>query len=308
MTGRLRCDTLATLDSATTDEVVTLALAAADHDGFDALNEAATLALRHTPPGTTHVLARDGDALVGYAQLQTGDTVAGSLVVALDVRRQGVGTALLETLRTLAAGRALQVWAPHDTPGAAALAARHGLTRVRELMIMKRPLADPVPAPATAAGVTIRTFDPHADAASWLRVNARAFAHHPEQGAITASDLAERMAEEWFDAAGFFLAVRDADQTLLGFHWTKEHPDALGEVYVLGVDPDSGGQGLGKALLRTGLRHLADGGDTTVLLYVEADHPSAVGLYASHGFVEASRDVLYATSAGAPERLRSPTS
>ena len=298
MTERLRCDTLATLDPTTADEVAALAREAAAEDGFDALNEAATLALRRTSPGIVHVLALLGDTLAGYAQLQTGDELSGSLVVAPEHRRTGVGTGLLDALRTAAGEDTLQLWAPHDTAGAAALAARHGLVRVRELMIMKRPLSEPVPAPVVAEGVTIRTFDPAADGPDWLRVNTRAFAHHPEQGAITAGDLAERMAEEWFDAAGFFLAVRDTDSALLGFHWTKEHGDGLGEVYVLGVDPDSGGHGLGKALLRTGLQHLADGGDSTVLLYVEADHPSAVGLYASHGFVESSRDVLYATSAG----------
>lgn len=303
MTERLRWDTLAALDPVAAEAVATLARGAAEADGFDALNESAVLALRHPSATTTHVLATVDDTLVGYAQLQideststdtTGDAATGSLVVAPEHRRTGVGTRLYEALRATAGEGTLQIWAPHDTAAAAALATGQHLTRVRELMIMKRPLTDPVPAPVVAPGATIRTFNPERDAQSWLRVNARAFAHHPEQGAITASDLAERMAEDWFDADGFFLAVRDADQALLGYHWTKEHDDGLGEVYVLGVDPDSGGQGLGKALLRTGLQHLADGGDTTVLLYVEADHPSAVGLYASHGFVESSRDVLYA--------------
>lgn len=288
-------DTLATLDESTADEVGALARRARTEDGYDALNEAAVLSLTHATQGTTHVLARAAGTLVGYAQLQAGDEITGSLVVDPERRRTGVGSSLLVALRAVAAGHALQLWAPHDTVAAAALAARQGLVRVRELMIMKRPLTEPVPAPVVADGITVRTFDPVADSDAWLRVNARAFAHHPEQGAITAADLAARTAEDWFDATGFFLAVRDADQALLGFHWTKEHGDGLGEVYVLGVDPDAGGHGLGKALLRTGLQHLADGGDSTVLLYVEADHPSAVGLYVSHGFVEASRDVLYAT-------------
>jgi mycothiol synthase len=65
-------------------------------------------------------------------------------------------------------------------------------------------------------------------------------------------------------------------------------------VYVLGVDPDAQGRGLAKALLLTGLAHLRAGGDDTVELYVEADQPGPVGLYRAYGFVEASRDVMYA--------------
>ena len=135
-------------------------------------------------------------------------------------------------------------------------------------------------------------FRPGTDEDAWLHVNARAFAAHPEQGSLTADDLAQRMAEPWFDPSGFFLA--EAGPTLLGFHWTKRHPGGLGEVYVLGVDPDAGGGGLGKALLDTGLAHLQRQGDTGVELYVEGDHERAVALYVGRGFTRASRDVMYA--------------
>ncbi len=62
---------------------------------------------------------------------------------------------------------------------------------------------------------------------------------------------------------------------------------------MIGVDPDAAGGGLGKALLYAGLRHLRSAGDTDVELYVESDHPTAIGLYRGAGFTERSRDVLY---------------
>jgi mycothiol synthase len=161
---------------------------------------------------------------------------------------------------------------------------------------MTRVLDDDLPEPAPPAGVMIRSFRPGADEDAWLAVNARAFADHPEQGRITSADLAERMAESWFDPAGFLLAERDG--RVIGFHWTKEHGAGLGEVYVLGVDPDAAGGGLGKALLYAGLRHLRNAGDTEVELYVESDHPTALGLYRGAGFVERTRDVLYRSSVG----------
>ena len=100
------------------------------------------------------------------------------------------------------------------------------------------------------------------------------------------------MAEPWFDPAGFFVAERGG--AMVGFHWTKQHPDRLGEVYVLGVAPEGHRQGIGRALLLTGLAHLRQRGNTTVQLYVEAASAPAVALYSSYGFDTTGRDVMYA--------------
>jgi len=127
-----------------------------------------------------------------------------------------------------------------------------------------------------------------------LRVNAAAFANHPEQARIDLADLKDRMAEPWFNPDGFFVATRQG--AMIGFHWTKQHQDQLGEVYVLGVAPWVSGQGIGKALLLTGLRWLQQQGCSRVKLYVEADHRAAIELYLTYGFTTASRDVMYAQS------------
>jgi mycothiol synthase len=110
---------------------------------------------------------------------------------------------------------------------------------------------------------------------------------------MSREDLAERMAEPWFDPAGLLVARRG--KQLVGFHWTKRHSRELGEVYVVGIDPAAQGTGLGRALTRAGLRHLADRGASEVLLYVEADNEPAIRLYTSHGFTHDPRDthVMY---------------
>ena len=133
------------------------------------------------------------------------------------------------------------------------------------------PLGDVVLPP----GVLIRSFT-RGDEAEILRVNAAAFADHPEQGGMDATNLAERMAEPWFDPAGLLVAVEDSDEdsdddrAMLGFHWTKRHSARLGEVYVVAVAPEAQGRGLGKSLTLAGLHHLA--GVEEVLLYVESDN------------------------------------
>lgn len=276
------------------NSVLRLVADAAAVDGVWPLNEAALLHLRRTHPTSKHVLVNENEELVGYAQLESGpEQSAAQLVVAPDHRREGVGTQLLQRL-IMESGTPLRVWAMGDTPAAQALAAGADMIRRRELLIMERRLDGELPEPAAPPGVVIRTFVPGQDEQDWLQVNAAAFAQHPEQSQIDADDLKDRMAEPWFDPSGFFVALKDG--AMIGFHWTKQHQDQLGEVYVLGVAPWAARQGLGKALLLTGLRSLQQRGSTRVELYVEADHQTAIELYLTYGFAIASRDVMYAQS------------
>ncbi|MBE1533313.1 mycothiol synthase [Actinomadura algeriensis] len=268
--------------------------AAAASDGVGALSEHSMLALRAGRPA---LLAVDGDAIVGYARFDPADPsgdepASGEIVVHPAHRRRGHGRALLRAM-IKEAGGPLRVWAHGDLPAAAALAAAEGFDRARALFQLRRPAADPLPAPKIADGVSLRAFRPGEDEDAWLRVNARAFADHPEQGAWTIEDVRDREAEDWFDPAGFFLAERAG--RLAGFHWTKVHPGGIGEVYVVGVDPDAQGLGLGRALTLAGLHHLRDLGLDRLMLYVDESNTAAVRLYESLGFTRYAVDVMYGT-------------
>ena len=271
-------------------------------DGVRPLSEQSELRLQHGgPPGGRDVVVRDGDRLVGYARLD-GDEA--ELVVHPAFRRRGFGTALLEQLLEFAGSAPLNVWAHGDLPGSAELLAPRGFSRARVLLQMRRDLAgvDPDPRPALPEGVRVQAFRPGRDEDAWLRVNGRAFAAHPEQGSWTLDDVRLREAEPWFDPSGFLLAWRgdpDADGVLLGSHWTKVHPagdvadEPVGEVYVLGIDPDAQGMRLGRALTDLGLAHLRGRGLGQVLLYVEEDNEAAVRLYEGRGFSRFAVDVSW---------------
>ncbi|QXC62568.1 GNAT family N-acetyltransferase [Aquihabitans sp. G128] len=136
------------------------------------------------------------------------------------------------------------------------------------------------------------------DVGAWLRVNNRAFADHPDQGAETVETLVERRRGEP-DDAGFLVADDPARPgELSGFCWTKVHPATdedpeLGEIYVIGVDPSHRGEGLGVSFVLGGLDHLASRGIGTANLYVEADNEPALRLYDRLGFTAHQRRRVY---------------
>ena len=142
-----------------------------------------------------------------------------------------------------------------------------------------------------------RPFVVGADEDAWLVVNNRAFHWHPEQGGWDVDLLRAREKEPWFDPAGFLLAERAGQ--LIGFHWTKIHEDGLGEVYVLGIDPDAQGMRLARPLVVAGLSWLGSVGVDTVMLYVDESNPRAVALYEKLGFTPWTSDVTYRRTASA---------
>jgi mycothiol synthase len=259
---------------------------------------------------TRHLLALDGDTVVGYLDLAPAADDApamAELVVHPQWRRRGIGSAMART--ALAdGGSGTRIWAHGNLPPARATAKALGLTAVRELLQMRRPLPgagwpatsnSALPPLKIPAGVRIDTYRGPDDDAELLRVNNAAFAWHPEQGGWTAADVAGRRGEPWFDAEGLFMAFDEETGALLGFHWTKVHNEDLGEVYVVGVDPAAQGRGIGATLTLIGLHHLAKRLSTnsqpTVILYVEADNSAAVNTYRRLGFEVSGIDVAYAT-------------
>lgn len=289
------------VDPATANAVRALLAEATGADGVAPVSEQAVLSLGESGAARHLVAEREG-VIAGYANLVPGHgdhPAMAEAAVAPSARGQGLGTELVRAALA-EGGPGARVWAHGDRPAAKSVAARLGLVTARELWQMRRSLATPeLPELTVPDGVRLRTYAGPADDAELLRVNAAAFAWHPEQGAWTERDLAVRRAEPWFDPEGLFIATDAADErTVLGFHWTKVHLDErppVGEVYVVGIDPAAQGRGLGRLLTLAGLRHLRDRGLGEVLLYTEADNAAAVHTYTRLGFAVAHVDVAYAT-------------
>ena len=260
--------------------------ASAAADGRFPLSDHLRLELVHGGgPGFGAAIVEDGGEIVGYAQLTTINGVRNvELTVHPEHRSDdGVRRRLLAAALDVVArdgGGPVRWWAFDAQPADGDLAASCGLTPTRELLQLRVPL--PLD---RAVSVTTRAFEPGRDEDAFLAVNNRAFAGHPEQGGWTGETLRQREDEPWFDPAGFLLHERD--DRLAAFCWTKIHHDerpALGEIYVIAVDPDFQGLGLGSQLTLAGLASLADRAITVGMLYVDAANTAAVRTYERLGF------------------------
>lgn len=278
------------------DAARALLLDAAGTDGVDAFSEQFVLGLSDARLWHRHLIAREGDRLLGLAAC---DDSSCELVVAPAARRRGVASGLLAELR----GR--DVWAHGNLPAARALAEKQGRTMTRRLLVM---------AVEGEALQEAACFEPREDVVelnlvesverygrdvveeAWLAANNEAFSWHPEQGGWDRGRLSRAQQAEWFAEEDVLFLWSVEEPVLAGFHWTKWHAEespAFGEVYVVGLASDFRGRGLGDPLLRLGLAHLADKGAQRVILYVEADNEPAVRVYEKLGFHIAEEHVVW---------------
>jgi mycothiol synthase len=286
--------------------VLELIKAANDLDGVPPIAEHVLLHLRHGgDKSDSHLVIEKDGQVIAYAHLDKTDLVAGPSIEAVvhpKYRSRGFGTQLLKQAITIC-GDKTRVWSHGDLPQAQSIAASLKLERLWANLQMSKPLIE---IEEVNPRYLIRSFLPGIDAQAYLELNNKVFADHPDQGGWSKSDLEVRVNEEWFDEKGFF--VCEDKGKLIGFCWTKIHGahthshlgneadhghEAIGEIYVLAVNPDYKGQGVGRDLTITGLNYLRYQGLNNVMLYVGVENKPAFKLYKSLGFNEFGSDVMY---------------
>lgn len=256
-----------------------LGAACAAHDGMPPFNDQALVELRR---GDRRVVG-DAEALAVVSDAEREVELA----VHPERRGRGLGAALAR--RVAVELGSFEAWAHGDLPAAQAIARALPATRVRTLLQLRAPVP-PVPDGSTdALPAGARPFEP-ADAPALLALNAAAFADHPEQGRMSADDLAARMAEPWHDDAN--LIVLPGATGLDAFAWVKPVGD-VAELYVLGVSPDRQGAGLGRRMLEAAFVRMRALGAATAHLYVEGDNAAALALYRRAGFEQWAIDARY---------------
>lgn len=211
-----------------------------------------------------------------------------SVTVSEDRDDLDLGLALGDALEAAGGGN-VQLWIREVDDEANAIAEGLGFERYRDLWQLRCAL------PNAPSGLRTRAFT-DADLDDFVRVNNRAFQWHPEQGGLTADAAGATMEEGWFDPGGFRLLHHDQTSELIGFCWTKVHAESrppLGEIYVIAIDPDQHGHGLGKPMTLAGLEWLHEQGLEHGMLYVESDNDPANATYAAIGFTRHHTDRAY---------------
>jgi len=290
------------------ESVLALIKAAHDFDGTPPIAEHVLLHLRHGgDKSDSHIMFEEGNQVIAYAHLDTTDLVAGPSVEAVvhpNHRGKGLGSLILKEAIKVC-GDKTRIWSHGDLPAAKAIAKSLKLERLWSNLLMSKSLGEIQP---ITSKYPIRTFIPDFDNQEFLSLNNKVFANYPDQGGWSEDDLKVRLNESWFDEKGFFVAEDKGD--LIGFCWTKIHGahthshngeddhghEALGEIYVLAVNPDYTGQGVGRDLTITGLNYLKYQGLNNVMLYVGVENKPAFNLYKSLGFNEFGSDVMYRVS------------
>ncbi len=203
-------------------------------------------------------------------------------------RRRGIGRRLAESLVEYARscappGGRLEIagsaWMPNEA--SERLAARLGFAHERWFWMMERPRGG-APEPAWPEGIEVRSFDRSPEMLEdWRTAYNDSFAKHYRFVVATPENTRAIADDPTFLPEGLLLAYRGG--RCVGFCRNERH-EGRGEVGVIGTTHDARGLGLGRALLRWGVRWLEENVPGRVTLLVDGENEGALALYRSEGF------------------------
>jgi mycothiol synthase len=236
-------------------------------------------------PATDAVVAEHAGVAVGYAALFDEGAIA---FVDPEHERQGAGGKLLSWVegRALKARRTChrQLVAGSNERGHALLGGA-GYRKVRSVIEMARtlePLPEPPPIPA---GVRLDQLDLAADGRAVHAADAASFAGNADYREVSFQSFYDEHLSGPGLEPGFSRVARRGD-AIAGFTVCRRHPDDVGYVDLLAVDPNERGRGLGTALLLTAFADFASAGLREARLDVASDNPRGLRLYDRAGMTE----------------------
>jgi ribosomal protein S18 acetylase RimI-like enzyme len=217
------------------------------------------------------------DELVGFALLPVNPGPEATLFVHPEHRRRGIGTALLDAMRTVARTRGLERFiAVNDaasSAGAAFLTALGATYSESEYWLLLDP-ARIDRSPRRYPGLTLRPAGPN-DVDALIRVQAAAFGADE----TLVHDAVQRALSD--ERRRYHLGILGDEPIglLRTSIWDEE-----ADITAFGVLPSHQGRGYGRQMLRDAIDLLRAAGQERITIEVATDNANALGLYQSCGF------------------------
>ncbi len=258
-----------------------------------------TLSHPSAHPETNLTLTHSGADLVGYYQLFpevpiSRAVVAGGVLEAF--RGHGIGRRLLGAAIEQVA--ALDVTALHIQASADAADARHlleseGFERVKDYWQMRWSGGD-LPELNLRPNFSLKSFRLGEDEAMLTELQNSAFGQHWGFCPNTVDEIAARVRIANTDPGGIIF-VMDGDRPA-GYNWTLRNENRFGKVgfvSMTGVHPEYRGNGLGTAVVVTGMEYLRQQGVDAIELEVDSENIPARELYLKLGYRQVHHSVWY---------------
>ena len=251
-----------------------------------------------SPEDDLHV-AYVGTDMVGfyllYREIQINRVVATGGVLA-EFRGRGIGRLLLRTaieqVEDIGAG-VLHIQTSVDAQDACHLLESEGFERVKDYWQMRWD-GDDLPSLALRPGFQLKPFSLGRDEAMLTELQNAAFGEHWGFCPNTVEEIAARVRMKIADPDGIIF-VMDGSRPA-GYNWTLRYANRYGKIGVVsmtGVHPSYRGNGLGTAVVVSGMQYLKDQGVDAIELEVDSENTPARELYLKLGYRQVSRSVWY---------------
>ncbi len=210
------------------------------------------------------------------------------LVVRPDVRRRGVGRALIEACEEHLVSTPdgpLNLFPPHGNDGALAFLSAVGYEYGHSSWRFVLTSPESVSLPELPNDVILTGYDA-AEILPYIDLINSAFADHPTSIRVTLEQVEHVHAKPSFDPAAIGI-LRTTGGEMVGFCVTgvdRDENPPVGSINLIGVLEGYRGRGLGRWLLLWGIARLRSIGIDAIELAVDAENENAVGLYRSVGF------------------------
>lgn len=251
----------------------------------------------------SYLLRGDGGEVLGAASLMLGGSFRKNKkgrfrILHAETTSFDAYAALLEaTVAGLSGIETVYLFLPEERADVGDILIRLGFAIDRYAWVLSRSSELPVPAPVFPRGYRVERLRAEIDEQQWCNVNNSAFAGFSWHTELT-PEMVRASVESQAKLDGGMLMLWDG-ATPAGLvqieSFSDENKAEIGPIAVL---PQYQGMGLGRNLLRFGLRAAYAAGFATAELSVNGDNDKAAALYLSEGFQKDTLMLCYAKRLG----------